>query len=207
MLDTGGIAAICSNLVEACFGNRGRQKCRWQLPTIPDDRRANFDDSGPSLYDNSACQKTAEASIEFSTAMVTGPWVFLESPERSIPWKIEACSGNRSGQKRCGQLPTIPDDSRASLCDNSASQKTAEASIEFSTAMVAGPGAAVPASHYRGDGCGLRTIRILNFMAPSPETGLAMASGFFAPNREGGDQSGASRSVWPQVDGVPTIRL
>ena len=67
MFETGGIATICSNLVEACFGNQSRQKCRWQLPTIPDDSRA-------SLYDNSASQKTAEASIEFSTAMVAGPW-------------------------------------------------------------------------------------------------------------------------------------
>ena len=122
---------ICSTLVEACFSNRSRQQCN-SAPTILYDSRAR------SLDSSRASQKTAEASIGF---------------------------GNRNRQKSRWQLPTIPhdsrtylNDSRASLYDNSASQKTAETSIEFSTAMVAGPWAAVPASPYRGDGRGRRAI-------------------------------------------------
>jgi hypothetical protein len=218
MFDTGGIATICSNLVEACFGNRSRQKCPWQLPSIPDDSRAHLDDSRASPYNNSASQKTAEASIEFRTAMVAGPWVFLESSERSIPWKIEASFGDRNRQKRSWQRPTIWYCS--SLYGSRASQKTAETSIKFSTAMVAGPWAAVPASPYRGDGCGRRAFWILNLVAHSAKTGLAMASGFFAPNRgrgdeannyftpnRGGGEEGPSGSVWPQADVVPAVRL
>jgi hypothetical protein len=151
------------------FSNRSQQQCSWELPTIPDDSRANLDDrlaslddSLASLDDNSASQKTAETSIEFSTAMVAGPWVFPESSERSIPWKIEACFSNRSRQKFSWR-PTIWYCS--SLYASRASQKTAEASIEFSTAMVAGPWAAVSASPYRGDGCGRRAFWILNLVA------------------------------------------
>ena len=121
--------------------------------------------------------------------MVAGPWIFPESAERSISRKIEACFSNRSNH------------------DNAASQKAAEASIEFNTAMVAGPWAAVPASPYRGDGRNRCAIWILNLIAPAAENGLAMASDNFAPNRGGGDQGSPSRSVWSQVDGVPTIRM
>jgi hypothetical protein len=106
--------------------------------------------------------------------MVTGPWIFPESADRSILRKIEACFSDRGRH------------------DNRASQKASEASIKFSTAMVADPWAAVPASAYRGDGCSRRAIWILTLIAPSAQNGLAMASDYYTPNRGRGNQGGRS---------------
>jgi hypothetical protein len=67
---------------------------------------------------------------------------------------IEACGSNRIRKKCSGELPTIFYDSCASLYDNCASHKAAQAPIDFKTEMGDGPWSAIPASRCRGDGCG-----------------------------------------------------